>query len=112
MNFSGIDDGSRDIPSDGNFTGPLGISRDGAPIDYGMSMTAGGNHEFDNGVKVGGLLSPYYKRDSSYYDNGVDDSLWIDKEDPGHGLTPNTETRTAPDTADTGGRRRFQNVAF
>ena len=88
VNFSGIDDGSRDIPSDGNFTGPLGISRDGAPIDYGMSMTAGGNHEFDNGVKVGGLLSPYYKRDSSYYDNGVDDSLWIDKEDPGHGLTP------------------------
>ncbi len=88
VNFSGIDDGSRDIPSDGNFTGPLGVSRDSAPIDYSMSLTAGANHEFNNGIKVGGLLSPYYKRDGSYYDNGVDDSLWIDKENPGSGLTP------------------------
>ena len=88
VNFFGIDDGSRDIPSDGNFTGPLGISRDDAPIDYAMSMTAGGKHEFNNGIKVGGLFSPYYKRDSSYYDNGVNDSLWIDNKDPKKGLTP------------------------
>ena len=84
----GIDDGLRDIPSDGYFTDPLGVSRDDAPIDYNMSMTVGGKHEFNNGIKVGGLLSPYYKRDSSYYDNGVNDSLWIDTKDPKHGLTP------------------------
>ena len=88
VNFSGIDDGSRDVPSDGNFTGPLGISRDDAPMDYSMSMTAGGKRELRNGIKVGGLLSPYYKRDSSYYDNGINDSLWIDNDDPKHGLTP------------------------
>lgn len=88
VNFLGIDDGRRDIPSDGNFTDTVGVSRDDAPIDYNMSMTAGGKHEFNNGIKVGGLLSPYYKRDSSYYDNGVNDSLWIDNDDPKKGLTP------------------------
>jgi len=88
VNFLGIDDGSRDIPEDGNFTGPLGISRGDAPIDYSMSMTAGGKRELKNGIIVGGLLNPYYKRDSSYYDNGVNDSLWIDDDDPKHGLTP------------------------
>ena len=88
VNFLGIDDGRRDKPSDGNFTGPLGVSRDDAPVDYTMSMTAGGKHEFKNGIKVGGLFSPYYKRDSSSYDSGVDDSLWIDNKYPKHGLTP------------------------
>ncbi len=88
VNFLGIDDGRRDMPSDGNFTGPLGVSRDDAPVDYDLSMTAGGKHEFKNGIKVGGLLSPYYKRNGSYYDNGVDNSLWIDKENPNQGLTP------------------------
>ena len=88
VNFMGTDDGLRNIPSDGNFTGPLGISRDDAPIDYNMSLTGGGKHELKNGIKVGGLFSTYYKRDSSYYDNGVDDSLWIDNKNPQKGLTP------------------------
>lgn len=88
VNFLGKDDGLRDIPSDGNFTGPVGVSRDDAPIDYNMSMTAGGKHELNSGIKVGGLVSSYYKRDSSYYDNGVNDSLWIDDKDPQKGLTP------------------------
>jgi outer membrane receptor protein involved in Fe transport len=88
VNFLGIDDGRRDIPSDGNFAGPVGVSRDDAPIDYNMSMTAGGKHELKNGIKLGGLFSSYYKRDSSYYDNGINDSLWIDKDDPRKGLTP------------------------
>lgn len=88
VNFSGIDDGSRDIPSDGDFTDTVGVSRDDAPIDYSLAMTAGGKHQFKNGIKAGGLLSSYYKRDSSYYDNGVNDSLWIDNDDPKNGLTP------------------------
>lgn len=88
VNFLGIDDGRRDIPSDGNFTGPVGVSRDDVPVDYNIAMTAGGKHEFNNGIRVGGLLSPYYKRDSSFYDNGVDNSLWIDNNDPHKGLTP------------------------
>ncbi|MFN3533245.1 MAG: TonB-dependent receptor plug domain-containing protein, partial [Candidatus Brocadia sp.] len=88
VNFLGIDDGRRDIPSDGNFTGAVGVSRDDAQIDYNMALTLGGKHEFNNGIKVGGLFSPYYKRDSSFYDNGVDNSLWIDNNDPHKGLTP------------------------
>ncbi|MFO0794759.1 MAG: TonB-dependent receptor [Candidatus Brocadiaceae bacterium] len=88
VNFLGIDDGRRDIPSDGNFTGPVGVSRGDAPIDYNMSMTGGGKHEFNNGIKVGGLVSPYYKRDSAFFNNGVNDSLWIDKNNPNKGLTP------------------------
>jgi len=88
VNFTGMDDGSRDIPSDGNFSGPIGTSRDDAPINYNMSVTAGGKHEFKNGIKIGGLVSTYYRRDSSFYDDGVNDSLWIDDEDPTEGLTP------------------------
>jgi TonB-dependent receptor len=88
VNFSGIDDGRRDIPSDGNFSDTVGVSREDAPFDYNMSMTAGGKHELKNGIKVGGLLSSYYKTDSSYYDDGVNDSLWIDNDDPKKGLTP------------------------
>ncbi len=88
VNLLGKDNGLRDIPPDGNFTGPLGVSRDDAPVDYNMSMTAGGKREFSNGIKVGGLVSAYYKRDSSYHDNGVDDSLWIDKNSPYKGLSP------------------------
>ncbi len=88
VNFWGMDDGSRDIPSDGDFTGSVGVSRDDAPINYSMAMTAGGKHEFDSGIKVGALVSAFYKRDSSYRDNGVNDSLWIDDRDPNPGLTP------------------------
>lgn len=38
VNFWGLDDGDRDIPSDGNFTGTLGVTEGEAPIDYNMSM--------------------------------------------------------------------------
>ncbi|MDR4506919.1 MAG: TonB-dependent receptor [Candidatus Brocadiaceae bacterium] len=87
-NFWGIDDDRKDIPQNDNFTGPLNVSEDNGPINYGMSITAGGKRELKNGINVGGLLSSYYKRDSSFFDDGIDDSLWIDDEDPRRGLTP------------------------
>ena len=88
LNFTGIDDGRRDIPSDRDFTGANGVMTDDAPTDYKMSVTAGGKHELFEGIEVGGFASTYYKKDSFYYDEGVDDSLWLDDTDPNPGLTP------------------------
>jgi hypothetical protein len=51
----------------------MGTSRDDAPLNYTGSLTAGGKRELDNGVRVGALVSLYYKRDPSYYDGGKND---------------------------------------
>jgi TonB-dependent receptor len=74
--------------------GAAGVSPGDAPNDYKWSGAIGGKHEFDNGVKIGGFSSIFYERDSSFYDNGVDDSYWVT--DPGQPLTPQT-TQGAPD---------------
>jgi hypothetical protein len=71
VDFLGWDD--RDIPRGGAFGGTMGVSEDSAPINYNGSVTAGGKRELDNGVSVGALGSVYYKRDSSYYDDGIHD---------------------------------------
>ncbi|MEN6576817.1 MAG: TonB-dependent receptor [Phycisphaerales bacterium] len=71
VNFFGIDD--RDIPHSGAFGGTMGVSEEDAPINYNWSMTAGGKRDLDNGVRIGALGSMYYKRDSSYYDDGRHD---------------------------------------
>ena len=47
-------------------------------LDYKWSIDAGGKHELDDGVTVGGFASLFYERDSSFYDNGMDDSYWVD----------------------------------
>ena len=52
----------------------MGTSRDDAPLNYTGSMTAGGKRELDNGVRVGALVSLYYKQDPSYYDGGKNDT--------------------------------------
>ncbi len=89
VNFLGFDDGGRDIQT-GNlgstWDGAVGVSEGGAPIDSKWSLSAGGKHEFDNGVKVGGLVSLFYERDSEFYDDGIDDSRWILS--PGAPMTP------------------------
>ena len=33
--------------------------------------------EVDDGIKVGAFASFFYETDSSYFDNGKDDSWWI-----------------------------------
>jgi hypothetical protein len=85
VNVLGIDDG-RGIPDDGMFDGAVGVSRGDAPINFDVSLTAGGKHELQHGIKVGGFASLFYERDSSYYDGGIDDKLWV--ETPGGPLTP------------------------
>ncbi|MHB1156162.1 MAG: TonB-dependent receptor [Phycisphaerales bacterium] len=81
-------DSSPGSPNDGLYDGAVGVSRGEAPIDYKWGLTAGGNHEFDNGVKLGGLGSFFYERNSSFYDNGVKDEYVATS--PNADLTPRT----------------------
>ncbi len=69
-----------------SWDGAVGVTEGEAPVDGKWSFTAGGKHELDDEVTVGGLLSLFYERDSSFHDDGVEDSWWI--EDPGAPLTP------------------------
>lgn len=76
----GLEAGSRGPQLDnigGNWDGAVGVSPTDAPIDYKMGASIGDSYEFDNGVKVGGFMSLFYERDSSYYDNGRNDSYWL-----------------------------------
>src|SRR5262249_52102018 len=49
-------------------------------------------HVFDDGVKIGGYASVFYERDSAFYDNGTDDSWWV--EHPGDPMTPQVNQGT------------------
>lgn len=92
-NFLGMDD--IDIPMDmlgENWDGPVGVSRTDAPTDYKWSMFAGGKYDFGNAIKIGGLVSAFYERDSSFYDDGVDDKYWV--EEPGGEMTPQSSQGT------------------
>jgi len=68
VNAWGMDD--RDIPGDGVFGGTMGVSEDDAPMIYSGSVTAGTQYELDTGLRLGGLLSMYYKHDASFYEDG------------------------------------------
>ena len=64
------------------------------PNDYKWSMAAGGSHEFDSGVTIGGAISFFYERDSSFFDNGINDSYWVTS--PGAPMTPQYDQGTPP----------------
>ena len=90
VNFSGIDDGGRDMQTPGmNWNGAVGVSRGDPPPTYNWSLTAGGKKEVLDGLKVGGLGNFYYKQKTSSYDNGTDDSYWL--KGPGRVMTPQTK---------------------
>jgi len=97
LNFWGIDDGDRDIQPENvgrNWDGAVGVSEDHAPVDYKWSLSGGGKYDFDEGIKIGGFASFFYERDSSYYDDGIDDKFWV--EDPGDPLTPQYGSNERP----------------
>jgi outer membrane receptor protein involved in Fe transport len=87
VSFWGMDD--RDIQT-GNigssWDGAVGVSEDSAPIDYKWSLSGGGKRELDSGITLGGFGTFFYERDSSFYDNGIDDKYWV--ETPGAPMTP------------------------
>jgi outer membrane receptor protein involved in Fe transport len=98
LNFWGKDDGGRDIQFENlgsNWDGAVGVSRGDAPFDSKWSAAFGGMRELDNGLKVGGLASFFYERDSSFFDHGRDDSWWV--EHPGGPMTPQTNQGTPQD---------------
>ena len=97
----GLDDGDRDTQySDGlahDWDGAVGVSRESAPMDFKLSTSGGGKVVLEDDIVFGGFGSLFYERDSSFYDNGRDDSLW--EVSPGAGLTP--EAKQGPGTPGT-----------
>jgi len=71
---------------DRSWTGAVGVDRQRAPIDSKWSVSMGGKHEYDSGIKIGGFLGFFYEKDSSFFDNGTDDALWV--AEPGKLMSP------------------------
>ncbi len=90
VHFWGRDGGDRDVQSNfsESWNGAVGVSRGEAPLDAKWSISAGGKHVLDSGARIGGLVSFFHERDSGFYDNGVDNSYWV--EVPGGAMTPKT----------------------
>ncbi len=79
VNTWGHDRGGRDqqTPSN-NWKGATGVIHREAPPAYNWSVTAGGKKTVIDDLRVGGLGNFYYKRKSSYFSNGIDDSYWLE----------------------------------
>ncbi len=80
VSFWGKDRGSRDPQLEnlgGNWDGAVGVSTTEAPQDFKWSVAGGGKAELSEGVKIGGFASVFYERDSSYYNKGLNDALWV-----------------------------------
>lgn len=94
----GRDNGSRRIQNNNigsNWEGAVGVSEAEAPLDYKWSASSGGRFQLGEDVAVGGSVSYFYERDSQYYDDGVDDSLYV--RDQGQGLAPERFQDGGPD---------------
>ncbi len=80
--------GERDyeVPLDSVSDGKGGTFFGDKPFDYKWSITGGGKYELDSDVKIGGLGSFYYERDTSYHEDGIEDKYWV--ENPGDPMTP------------------------
>jgi len=75
----GFDDGGRDPKFENigsNWDGAVGTSEGAAPTDWKVSGAIGGKMQVDRGVRVGAFASLFYERDSSFYDDGQNNSLW------------------------------------
>ncbi len=57
--------------------GAVGVSKGSVPDLYDWNLTAGGKHEFGNGIKIGGLANVYYKKDASSR-SGIGDKYWVE----------------------------------
>lgn len=103
LDFWGMDDGGRDIQFDnigGNWDGAVGSKPTGAPLDSKFQTSFGDQWEYEPGIVIGGFTSFFYERDSSFSDNGQDNSLWL--ETPGGTLTPETKQGSPGSTPQTG----------
>jgi len=78
-----------------SWDGTVGVSEIDAPIDFKASGSIGGKEVLGDGWVVGGFGSLFFERDSSYYDNGVNDSWWV--ENAGDPMTPQSKQGTPQD---------------
>ena len=94
----GKDDGGRDIqfsgPGPNDWDGAVGVKEGSVPIDFKLGASGGNKWEIDRDTFMGAFGSFFYERDSSFYDNGVNDSLW--QTSPGQPLIP--ESKQGPGT--------------
>ncbi|WP_428387973.1 TonB-dependent receptor domain-containing protein [Mucisphaera sp.] len=100
-NFFGID-GDRALPGSlagltgnppelpNNFFGNPGPNNGNPPIEYDWSVATGVQHEFDTGVRVGGLFTYFYEQDMTHRENVVNHDKVISTNNPNAGLIPNT----------------------
>jgi outer membrane receptor protein involved in Fe transport len=78
----------RGIPTDiigESWSSAVGTTTESSPLDYKWSASGGGKWDLTDDVKIGGFLSFFYERDSSYFDNGVEDSWFVT---PDEGVVP------------------------
>ena len=97
LNTWGSDEG-RGVPTDligDSWPNAVGTESGDAPIEWKGSVSGGGKYEFDEGVKVGVFVSFFYEQDSTYFDNGIEDSYWVDT--PGGPMVPESFQGTPTD---------------
>ncbi len=80
--------GFRDVDSPGSTIsdGAIDTMSTNGPIDRKYSVTFGDKYQLSDDVRIGGLGSFFYNRDSSHYENGIDDKYWVEK--PGEPMVP------------------------
>lgn len=69
------------LPTDPAALDAVGVSYGDTPIPYNWSMTAGGKFALLDGLDVGGLATIFYERDSSGYEDGIEDDWWVKSPD-------------------------------
>lgn len=62
-----------------NFTETEGLGIGGqesdTPHEYSVDLTAGGSVPLGEDFRLGGIVSVFYERDATFFDNGIDDEL-------------------------------------
>jgi len=69
-----------------NWVGAVGVSSDEPPEDYKWSLSMGKVLKPDQDIQLGLYSIIFYERDSSFFDNGLNDKYWV--ESPGVRMTP------------------------
>ncbi len=70
--------GSRDVDDPYQGDGDaVGVSVTDVPLDYKWSVSGGGKKLLNDEVTIGAFGSFYYEKDSSFYNDGIDDKYWV-----------------------------------
>jgi outer membrane receptor protein involved in Fe transport len=61
-----------------DWDGDVGVSFGDAPGQHKFALSGGGKRDLTDDIRIGGFFSVSFERDSSFFDDGIDDS-WIVK---------------------------------